>query len=55
MGKMNVVLDDDLEERFRRAVSDVKGMKKGNISEALGEAIDEWILSRQEGKVKRHG
>jgi len=33
MGKMNVVLPDDVEERFRRAVFEKKGMKKGNISE----------------------
>ena len=43
MGKMNIVLDDNLETRFRRAVFEKKGMKKGNISEALQEAIDEWI------------
>lgn len=43
MGKMNIVLDDELEERFRKAVFNRKGMKKGNISEALQEAIDQWI------------
>jgi len=28
---MNVVLPDDVEERFRRAVFERMGMKKGNI------------------------
>jgi len=43
MGKMNVVLDDELESKFRKAVFERKGMKKGNISEALEEAIKDWI------------
>lgn len=43
MGKMNIVLSDDLEERFRKAVFERKGMKKGNISMALQEAIQQWI------------
>jgi len=43
MGKMNIVLDDELEKRFRKAVFERKGMKKGNISEALQEAIEQWM------------
>ena len=43
MGKMNIVLDDNLEQKFRKAVFESKGMKKGNISEALQEAIETWI------------
>ena len=51
MGKMNVAIDDNLETRFRKAVFEKKGMKKGNISEALEEAIESWIL--QQVKKKR--
>jgi hypothetical protein len=43
MGKINVVLKNETEERFRKAVFERKGMKKGNISESLEEAIDQWI------------
>lgn len=43
MGKMNIVLDDELEKKFREAVFKRKGMKKGNISDALAEAIEEWM------------
>jgi hypothetical protein len=43
MGKMNIVLPDDIDEKFRKAVFQKKGMKKGNISEALKEAIEMWI------------
>ena len=32
-----------LEERFRKTIADYKGLRKGNISEALEEAIDLWI------------
>jgi hypothetical protein len=47
MGKMNIVLNDKLEEKFRKAVFEKKGMKKGNISEALEEAIEKWINEQQ--------
>lgn len=55
VGKMNIVLSDEQEERFRKAVFERKGMKKGNISEAIEEAIDGWIdeeLSKQEKQTK---
>ena len=43
MGKINISLDDDIEEKFRKAVFQIMGMKKGNISKALEEAIEHWI------------
>ena len=46
MGKMNIVLTDELEQKFRKAVFERKGMKKGNISEAIEEAIELWIQER---------
>ncbi len=51
MGKMNIKLSDDTEERFRKAVSNSKGMRKGNISIAIEEAIDLWI---EEQNRKQH-
>jgi hypothetical protein len=53
MGKMNIVIDNDLEERFRKAVFEAKGMKKGNISESLEEAIDKWIKEQERLKNAR--
>ena len=52
MGKMNVVLPDDVEERFRRVVFERMGMKKGNISEALEEAVDLWMRTKMRGENK---
>jgi hypothetical protein len=43
MGKMNVVISDELEGRFRKAVGYYMGLKKGNISKALEEALELWI------------
>jgi hypothetical protein len=53
MAKINIILNDYTEERFRKAVADYKGFKKGNLSEALEEAIDLWIMEQaKKGKVK---
>jgi len=51
MGKMNIVLKPETEEKFRRAVFEEKGMKKGNISLALEEAIELWIDEQARKKV----
>jgi hypothetical protein len=48
MGKMNIVLSDEREKRFRKTVYEKKGYKKGNISEAIEEAIDFWIQQQEE-------
>jgi hypothetical protein len=45
MGKMSIVMSDKTERLFREAVAYYKGMKKGNISEALEEAVELWISS----------
>jgi hypothetical protein len=43
MGKMNIIIKNEIEDRFRRTVANTKGFKKGNISIALEEAIELWI------------
>ena len=53
MGKLNIVLKDETEQKFRKAVFERKGMKKGNISEALEEAINQWMEYRQSEKCKK--
>lgn len=43
MHRIDAYLPDDLEQHFREAVFKRFGMKKGNISEALKEAVELWI------------
>jgi len=43
MGRIDVILPDDLEEQFRREVANRKGMRKGNLKDALKEAIVLWM------------
>ena len=43
MGRLNVTISDDLEERFRKEVGKRLGAKKGVISKAFKEAIEQWI------------
>ena len=48
--KLTVLIKDDLDERFRNAVFQTKGMHKGNLTEALEEALEYWI--EKQGKKK---
>lgn len=41
--KLTVLIKDDLDERFREAVFKSKGMHRGNITQAIEEAIELWI------------
>jgi len=43
MGRLVLIIRDDLEERFREAVYKRYGMKKGNLTKALEEALELWI------------
>ncbi len=43
MGRMLVVIDDDLESEFRRIVAMKYGLKKGALSKAVEEALKLWI------------
>ena len=47
-----MVLSDELENKFRKTVYESKGYKKGNISEAIEEAIDLWIARQEETKKR---
>lgn len=43
MGRMQIVLSNQLEEKLRKKAAEKKGMKKGSISEAVSEAVEKWI------------
>ena len=48
MGRIDVILPDNLEEEFRTEVFKSKGMKKGNITASIIDAIRMWIKQEQE-------
>lgn len=50
MGRIDVILPDNLEEEFRTEVFKSKGMKRGNITAAIVDAVKLWI---KEEKKKR--
>lgn len=50
MGRMTIDIADELDEQFREAVFNQFGMKRGNITMAIEEAITEWINKRKGGK-----
>ena len=43
MGRLNIVLSDELEDKFRMEVARRKGLRKGNIGKAIEEAIILWM------------
>lgn len=47
MGAIKVILSEELEQEFREEVFKKKGMKKGNLTEAIVEAITLWINDNQ--------
>lgn len=57
MGKLNINVQRDIDERFRREVFNRKGLRKGNIKEAVEEAMILWIDTtrkpiKEEGRAK---
>lgn len=52
MGRIDVILDDDFEKKFRDEVYRRYGMKRGNMTEAIREALQLWMI--QEREKARH-
>lgn len=53
MGTINLKIKDELEKEFREAVYHSKGMKKGNLTESLEEALDAWIKEQKKHQSKK--
>ena len=43
MGRMDVILPEELEKKFREEVFKRYGMKRGNVTLAMQQAIEQWI------------
>jgi len=50
--RLNITVSKELDERFRKAVADSLGFKKGNLQLAIEQAIEEW-MEKQEKLGKR--
>lgn len=46
MGRLNVSISDDLEEKFRKEVGRRLGAKRGSLSKAFAEAVELWMRKR---------
>ena len=47
MGRLDVIIPDDLEKQFRMKVLDKFGAEKGALSRAIAEAMKLWL--KEEG------
>lgn len=52
MGKLNLKIRDEVDRKFREAVFKRKGLKKGNLTESVEEAMLLWIntIEKTDGK-----
>jgi len=48
MGRIDIILPDDLEQEFRMEVAKQLGMKRGNLTLAVQEAIRSWIDTQRQ-------
>ena len=52
MVKTTIELPEDIDKRFRQAVAIKIGLRKGALSKALQEAIEDWIKQQEAIKKK---
>ena len=45
MGRMQIVIPDDVEDKLRKKAFAEFGLKKGSISKAVKKAIENWLKS----------
>lgn len=50
---MTLVIDEGLEKRFREVVFKDKGMKRGNISLSIEEALEMWIKEKSKQQKEK--
>ncbi len=47
MGRIDIILPDELEKKFREEVFKNYGMKKGNITLAVEDAVQDWVKKKK--------
>jgi len=53
MGKYNLSIKNRLDRKFREEVFKRKGMKKGNLTEAIEEAMVMWIGRKKNNENRK--
>ena len=48
MGRINVNIEDSIESKFLKEVFNQKGMKKGNLTQAIEEAMLLWVEQNED-------
>jgi hypothetical protein len=48
--RLNITVNKELDSRFREAVAQTIGFKKGNLQVAIEEALDEWIKQHKKDR-----
>jgi hypothetical protein len=52
MGRLDIIMDDGLEKKFRQEVAKRIGYKRGNIKAAIEEAVRDWLVKDKKGSDK---
>ena len=47
MGKLSVIVPDALERKFRFAIAAMKSGKQGDLSDAVIEAVEDWLKKQE--------
>ena len=47
MGRLQVVLSDDVEEQLRKRAAEKFGLRKGSMSHAIEEAVQQWLAKKK--------
>ncbi|MBI4162138.1 MAG: hypothetical protein HY513_00515 [Candidatus Aenigmarchaeota archaeon] len=51
MGTITVNVDDEVEKKFREAVEEHKGNKKGDLGKAVTEAMKKWADEKEQKEI----
>ncbi|MGC1135412.1 MAG: hypothetical protein WA941_21470 [Nitrososphaeraceae archaeon] len=51
MARIDAVINDNLEQKFRIEITKRLGGRKGDLAKALEQAIDDWIQKEVEKRV----
>jgi len=54
MGRIDVILPEELEEKLRQEVYIRKGLKRGNLTESLKEAVVLWIENKNDSTLNHN-